>query len=75
MGVNPAPANEDPLWTTAETAAYLRRPEGTLRQWRHRHFGPKGFRCGGMVMYRRSEVMRWLAEQEHAEDERIRADA
>lgn len=60
----------DPIWTTAATASYLRRPEGTLRQWRQRGFGPKGFRVGGLLMYRRSEVLRWLAEQELAESER-----
>ncbi|WP_327047268.1 helix-turn-helix domain-containing protein [Microbispora sp. NBC_01189] len=61
---------EDALWTTAEAAAYLRRPEGTLRQWRHKGVGPKGFRQMGRVVYRRSEVMRWLEEQERAEAER-----
>jgi hypothetical protein len=58
---------DDPLWTTAETASYLRRPTGTIRQWRHRGFGPKGFRVGGLIMYRRSEVLGWLAKQENAE--------
>ena len=59
--------NEDPLWTTDDVAQYLRRPVGTIRQWRSRKYGPRGFRLGGMVMYRRSEVMRWLDEQERAD--------
>lgn len=62
--------SEDPLWTTAEVAEYLRRPEGTLRQWRHKGVGPKGFRQVGLVVYRRSEVMRWLAELEAADADR-----
>ncbi|HET6920544.1 MAG TPA: hypothetical protein VFI46_13920 [Jiangellaceae bacterium] len=28
--------NDDPVMTTSELSEYLRRPEGTLRQWRHR---------------------------------------
>ncbi|MFB4300629.1 helix-turn-helix transcriptional regulator [Actinomadura sp. NTSP31] len=63
----PDALEDDQLWTTTETASYLRRPPGTLRQWRHRGFGPKGFRCGGIVVYRRSEVLRWIAEQERLE--------
>lgn len=61
---------DDILWTTGEVAEYLRRPEGTIRQWRHRSYGPPGFRVGGVVMYWRSGVLRWLAEQERAERER-----
>jgi len=63
----------DELWTTAEAAAYLRRPEGTLRQWRHKGFGPKGFRVGGIVMYRQSAVEAFLAECEAAEQTRVGA--
>ena len=56
--------NDDDLMTTAEVAEFLRRPEGTIRQWRHRGVGPRGFRQLGLVMYRRSEVRRFLAECE-----------
>ncbi len=56
----------DDLLTTREVADYLNRPAGTLRQWRHRRYGPRGFLLGGIVMYRESEVDRWLAEQERA---------
>lgn len=52
------------LMSLPEVAAYLRRAEGTLRQWRHRGFGPRGFRVGGSVMYRRAEVEQWLVEQQ-----------
>lgn len=41
---------------------------GTLRYWRHAGTGPASFTLGprGRVVYRRSEVERWLAEQEAA---------
>lgn len=65
---------DDELWTTAETAAFLRRPPGTLGQWRHRGQGPKSFRLVGQVVYRRSEVLRWVAEQERLAEARYGAD-
>ncbi|WP_168703059.1 helix-turn-helix transcriptional regulator [Gordonia paraffinivorans] len=41
--------------------------EGTLRYWRHAGTGPASFTVGGKkVVYRRSEIERWLAEQEAA---------
>ncbi|ORM37950.1 helix-turn-helix domain-containing protein [Williamsia sp. 1135] len=40
--------------------------EGTLRYWRNANEGPKSFRAGRRVVYRRSEVERWLSEQELA---------
>ncbi|WP_373138297.1 helix-turn-helix transcriptional regulator [Mycobacterium marinum] len=41
---------------------------GTLRFWRSTDQGPASFTLGtnGRVVYRRSEVERWLAEQEVA---------
>jgi len=41
---------------------------GTLRYWRHANQGPASFTLGprGRVVYRRSEVERWIAEQEQA---------
>lgn len=38
----------------------------TLRYWRGENFGPASFKLGGRIVYRRSEVDRWLAEQEAA---------
>ncbi|WP_083749362.1 helix-turn-helix domain-containing protein [Frankia sp. CcI49] len=57
----------DEFLTTAEVGAMLKIPVGTLRQWRHRGFGPRGFAMGGTVRYRRSVVEKWIADQEHAE--------
>nr|WP_314143360.1 helix-turn-helix domain-containing protein [uncultured Rhodococcus sp.] len=38
----------------------------TLRYWRGENSGPASFKLGGRVVYRRSEVDRWLSEQEAA---------
>lgn len=39
---------------------------GTLRYWRSTNQGPASFSLGKRVVYRRSEVERWIAEQEAA---------
>ncbi|MGE0219662.1 helix-turn-helix transcriptional regulator [Mycolicibacterium sp.] len=41
---------------------------GTLRFWRSTDQGPPSFTLGrnGRVVYRRSEVERWIAEQEQS---------
>ena len=41
-------------------------PLGTLRYWRHHDIGPASFTLGRRVVYRRNEVLRWIAEQEAA---------
>ncbi|ORT48500.1 helix-turn-helix domain-containing protein [Frankia sp. KB5] len=62
---------EDPLWDKARVSDYIGVAIGTLEQWRTRGVGPRGFRVeGGLVRYRKSEVERWLAEQERAELDR-----
>lgn len=61
-----APANDEYL-VTAEVAAITRVSEPTLRRWRNSRNdpGPKSIKHGPkVVVYRRSEVNRWLAEQE-----------
>jgi predicted DNA-binding transcriptional regulator AlpA len=41
-------------------------PPATLRYWRHADQGPASFTLGRRVVYRRTEVERWIAEQEKA---------
>ena len=41
-------------------------PVETLRYWRHCDIGPASFTLGRRVVYRRDEVLRWIAEQETA---------
>jgi hypothetical protein len=44
------------LLTTAEVAVITRAPIATVRYWRHLGTGPRSFRVGRRVVYRRSEV-------------------
>jgi len=41
-------------------------PESTLRYYRHCSTGPASFRLGRRVVYRRSEIERWISAQEAA---------
>jgi len=52
------------LLTTAEVALMTRAPESTVRYWRHLGTGPRSFRLGRRVVYRRHEVEQWLREHE-----------
>ncbi len=40
--------------------------QGTLRYWRHCDEGPASFRLGRRVVYRRSEIEKWISAQEAA---------
>lgn len=50
------------LMTTAEAAAYLRKPEGTLRYWRAIGYGPAYSKMGRGVLYQRSEIESFVTE-------------
>jgi DNA-binding transcriptional MerR regulator len=53
--------------TTQQVAELTGIPPATLRYYRHADIGPASFRLGGRrVVYRREEVLRWVAEQEKA---------
>lgn len=54
------------LMTVDEVAKLLRVGRKTLLNWRPLGLGPRGFRVGGSVRYQRSEVLRWITEQEAA---------
>ncbi len=56
----------DEIIGTAEVSGMTRLPDGTLRYYRHTGIGPSSFKLGRRVVYRRSEVERWIAEQESA---------
>ena len=53
----------DELLTIDEVAAVVRAPVATLRYWRHLGTGPKSFRLGRHVVYRRSDVEAWISER------------
>lgn len=56
---------EDPLLTTEEAAAVLRLSPNTLRSWRTMRRGPKFATIGRRIVYRRSDVERYI--QQHFE--------
>lgn len=60
--LTPAPADE-PLKTAAEVAAYLGVSLQTLYDWRKHDRGPRGYRVGGRIQFRMSEVNAWLEQQ------------
>lgn len=51
------------LLTIEEVAARIRRPEATLRYWRHRGEGPTSFKMGSRVMYKAADVDAWIQRQ------------
>jgi Helix-turn-helix domain len=51
---NAAPA--PPLLTTAEAAAFMRTPEGTLRYWRAVGKGPAYIKLPKQVVYQQADV-------------------
>lgn len=54
----------EPEYVTPEEASeLLRRPTSTLAYWRHRGEGPPYAKIGRRVLYRRVDVMAWLADQ------------
>lgn len=57
----------DDLLTTEEFADIARAPVSTVRYWRAQRIGPVGFRLGRRVLYRRSDVTKWLDERRKAE--------
>lgn len=60
----------DEFLRTQELSDLIKVPIGTIRNWRTRMYGPAGFKVGNTVLYRRSVVEAWLAEQERAETDR-----
>ncbi|MBU8824404.1 helix-turn-helix transcriptional regulator [Mycolicibacterium goodii] len=61
-------AGDDLLTTKQVCEQYPVFQPGTMRYWRHNNQGPTSFTLGsrGRVVYRRSEIERWIAEQEKA---------
>jgi predicted DNA-binding transcriptional regulator AlpA len=59
-----ADVEDDDLLTTAEVVAITRAPASTVRYWRHVGTGPRSFRLGRRVVYRRRDVLAWIAQCE-----------
>ena len=56
------------LLTIAEAAQLLRAPVATLRYWRHLGTGPRSFRLGRRVLYRRDDLHSWIDAQRRQAD-------
>jgi len=54
--------------TVVEAASNLRTPVATLRYWRHLGVGPADFRLERRVVYRRTDLDRWIFEQQEAQN-------
>jgi excisionase family DNA binding protein len=57
------PSQQEPspeLLTITEAAELLRAPVATLRYWRHLGTGPRCFRLGRRVLYRRDDLHAWI---------------
>jgi hypothetical protein len=65
--VHPNPSRDPEVPTIAETAELLRAPVVTLRYWRHLGTGPRSFRLGRRVLYRRDDLRSWIDAQ-HDQD-------
>ncbi|MEV6219817.1 helix-turn-helix domain-containing protein [Nocardia sp. NPDC051833] len=55
-----------PLWTIADLAAYLKVPEQTIYDWRVKGFGPKAVRMGKSLRWRPAAVEAWIESLEDA---------
>ncbi len=54
------------LLTITEAAEALRTPVATLRYWRHLGTGPRSFRLGRRVLYRRDDLHAWIDARREA---------
>lgn len=53
----------DQILYLREAAAFVRKPEGTMRYYRHLGIGPRSFRHGRNVAYWQTDLVLWLAEE------------
>jgi hypothetical protein len=68
----PTTDHQPDLLTITEAAVLLRAPAATLRYWRHCNIGPRSFRLGRRVLYRRDDLHAWIDDQ-HRQDASRRA--
>jgi hypothetical protein len=65
---DPTADREPELLTIMEAADILRAPVATLRYWRHLRTGPRSFRLGRRVLYRRDDLTAWIDDQQRRSD-------
>lgn len=54
---------EEPMWTIQQLSEYLQVPVKSIRKWREEGEGPRGFRVGRHLRFRRADVMTWLEDR------------
>lgn len=54
---------EEPMWTIQQLSEYLQVPVKSIRKWREEGVGPRGFRVGRHLRFRRADVMTWLEDR------------
>lgn len=59
------PMLEDKLLTTQEVADFLRVDRATLYRWRRADVSPEYYSLGGKVLYRISDLNRFLSQNTH----------
>jgi predicted DNA-binding transcriptional regulator AlpA len=55
------------LMLMEEVEELTRQPLDTLRYWRHVGKGPRSFKLGNRVVYKREDVERWIEAQYSAD--------
>lgn len=50
------------LWDSKDVAAFLKVPEKTVREWRHKGDGPPYGRAGKHVRYQPDDVVAWFRQ-------------
>ncbi|GAC1382936.1 MAG: hypothetical protein NVSMB48_14850 [Marmoricola sp.] len=63
-------SSDDEILYLKEAAAFVRKPEGTMRYYRHLGIGPRSFRHGRNVAYWKSDLILWLTEESQQPDGR-----
>ena len=57
------PTASEPLLSPQEVAEFLGVPVASLQTWRAGRRGPRVYKVGRHVRYRRADVERWLAQR------------
>ena len=53
----------EPLLETDQAAALISRSGDTLRHWRRTNVGPPWAKIGRRIVYRQSDIERWIEQQ------------
>lgn len=51
------------MWTVQDVAEFLGVPVQTVYEWRTMGYGPRGFRVGRYVRFRREDDLAWVESQ------------